>query len=73
MNYHCFCVQVSEGYDSSMEGVDAVLGRVGAEGWREEIRKVKQSPGSGVLSVAVAQDGPTRILRITDENKKVHV
>lgn len=58
-----------------MEGVDAVLGRIGngsCKEWREQFHKEKQSPGSGVLSVSVVQDGPTRILRITDENKKVH-
>ena len=53
-----------------MEGADAVLGRIGTGGM-EEFRRLKQSPGSGVLSVAVVPDGPTRILRITDENKKV--
>ena len=37
----------------------------------QRIVRLKHSPGSGVLSVAVVSDGPTRILRITDENKKV--
>ena len=37
----------------------------------QKIVRLKHSPGSGVLSVAVVSDGPTRILRITDENKKV--
>ena len=36
------------------------------------IRRLKHSPGSGVLSVNVISDGPTRTLRITDENKKVY-
>ncbi len=39
----------------------------------QEIRRMKHSPGSGVLSVLVVPDGPTRILRIVDENKKVRV
>ena len=53
-----------------MEGVDAVIGRVG-RGEREEFHKIKQSAGSGVLSVTIIPDGPTRVLQITDENKKV--
>lgn len=53
-----------------MEGVDAVIGRVGG-GEREEFHKIKQSVGSGVLSVTIIPDGPTRVLQITDENKKV--
>ena len=71
MNCHFLCVQLSKGYDSNIEGIDAVIGHIGSGGWREEFGKVKQSPGSGVLSVTIVQDGPTRILRITDENKKV--
>ncbi len=39
----------------------------------QEIRRMKHSPGSGVLAVVVEPDGPTRILRVTDENKKVCV
>ena len=56
-------------------GADAVLGHV--TGGRshvcreQEIRRMKHSPGSGVLAVSVLPDGPTRILRVTDENKKV--
>ena len=56
-------------------GSDVVLGHV--TGGRspilseQKIVRLKHSPGSGVLSVAVVSDGPTRILRITDENKKV--
>lgn len=53
-----------------MEGVDAVVGPVGSGG-KEEFRKLKKSSGSGVLSIAVVPDGPTRVLRITDESKKV--
>ena len=37
----------------------------------QRFSRMKHSPGSGVLSVKVVSDGPTRILRITDENKKV--
>ncbi len=71
MNYDFLCVQMSKGYDTAIEGIDAVVGRIDTGSWREEFGKVKQSPGSGVLSVTIVQDGPTRILRITDENKKV--
>lgn len=53
-----------------MEGVDAVIGRIGGGG-KEKFTRKKKSPGSGVLSVIVVPDGPTRVLRITDENKKV--
>lgn len=53
-----------------MDGTDIVLGAVG-RARREQFRRVKQSPGSGVLSVTVIPDGPTRILRMTDENRKV--
>ena len=56
-------------------GSDVVLGHVtGGRGpipSEQKIVRLKHSPGSGVLSVAVVSDGPTRILRITDENKKV--
>lgn len=66
-------------------GADAVLGHVtsgqgsvagsgrGTSGVsrEQEIRRMKHSPGSGVLAVIVVPDGPTRILRVTDENKKV--
>ena len=69
-DYPFLCVQCRHGYENVMEGADAVLGRIGTGGM-EEFRRLKQSPGSGVLSVAVVPDGPTRILRITDENKKV--
>ena len=37
----------------------------------QKVIRLKHSPGSGVLSVSVVSDGPTRTLRITDENKKV--
>ena len=37
----------------------------------QEVRRMKHSPGSGVLAISVVPDGPTRILRVTDENKKV--
>lgn len=56
-------------------GADAVLGHVmggrGSLPREQEIRRMKHSPGSGVLSVSVVPDGPTRILRVVDENKKV--
>jgi len=58
-------------------GADVVLGRVSEGGSNggvppeQHFSRMKHSPGSGVLSVKVVSDGPTRILRITDENKKV--
>lgn len=54
-----------------------VLGRVSEGGSNggvppeQHFSRMKHSPGSGVLSVKVVSDGPTRILHITDENKKV--
>ena len=60
---------------SILIGADAVVGHVlGGRGpvpKEQVIRRMKHSPGSGVLSVAVVPDGPTRILRVVDENKKV--
>lgn len=58
-------------------GADVVLGRVSEGGSNggvppeQHFSRMKHSPGSGVLSVKVVSDGPTRILCITDENKKV--
>ena len=69
--YSFLCVQCRPGYDQSVvEGADAVLGAVRI-GECSLFRRVKQSFGSGVLSVRVTPDGPTRVLHITDENKKV--
>ena len=51
-----------------------VIGRYVTRGevpHEQRFSRMKHSPGSGVLSVKVVSDGPTRILRITDENKKV--
>ena len=48
-----------------------VTGKHGSIPPEQKIVRLKHSPGSGVLSVAVVSDGPTRILRITDENRKV--
>ena len=72
-DYSFMCVQCRPGYEEGLvEGIDAVLGRVEGKGW-SSFSRVKQSPGSGVLSVRVTPDGPTRVLHITDENKKVLV
>ncbi len=49
-------------------------GSVSSEGVvppQQLLRRVKHSPGSGVLSVSVQSDGPTRTLKITDVNAKV--
>ena len=58
----------------SSSGADVVIGRYVTRGevpHEQRFSRMKHSPGSGVLSVKVVSDGPTRILRITDENKKV--
>lgn len=59
------------------KGVDAVLGHVTYKGDsvspEQLLRRLKHSAGSGVLSVAVLLDGPTRILRVTDVNSKVRL
>ena len=56
-------------------GADAVVGRVspwdGPTPREQEIHRMKHSPGSGILSVSTVPDGPTRILRVVDENRKV--
>ena len=66
-----------EGPINISTGSDVVLGHVtGGRGPippEQRIVRLKHSPGSGVLSVSVVSDGPTRILRITDENKKVSI
>ena len=48
-----------------------VTGGGGCVPREQEIRRMKHSPGSGVLTVSVVPDGPTRILRVVDDNKKV--
>uniref|UniRef100_A0A1X7TNH4 Vacuolar protein sorting-associated protein 13 VPS13 adaptor binding domain-containing protein n=1 Tax=Amphimedon queenslandica TaxID=400682 RepID=A0A1X7TNH4_AMPQE len=68
-SYPHLCVQVRHGYEGKVDGMDAVVGCVGS-GDKEELRRLKKSPGSGVLSVSLVPDGPTRVLRITDESKK---
>ena len=61
----------------SSTGVDAVLGHLiggcGPVPDEQLLRRIKHSPGSGVLSVSVISDGPTRILRVTDVNNKVGI
>ena len=52
----------------SMATMDS--GRIPSE---QRFEKLKHSRGSGVLSVEVLAAGPTRLLRITDENERVHV
>lgn len=60
-------------------GADVVLAQVleGLEGSDDRvpdhqlIRRLKHTPGSGILSLKCSSDGPTRVLSITDENKKV--
>ena len=64
-------------YIGPLSGADAVLGVLSQSSAHlpreQQICRKKHSPGSGVLSVGVWPDGPTRILRVTDQNKKVSV
>ena len=39
----------------------------------QQIGRLKHTPGSGILSLKCSSDGPTRVLTITDENKKVNM
>ena len=39
----------------------------------QQIGRLKHTPGSGILSLKCSSDGPTRVLTITDENKKVRM
>ena len=57
-------------------GMDVVLGTMatmdsGRIPSEQRFEKLKHSRGSGVLSVEVLAVGPTRLLRITDENERV--
>ena len=57
-------------------GADVVLGHVtktneGGVPFEQQLHRHRHSPGSGVLTVSVRPDGPTRVLRITDQDKKV--
>lgn len=61
---------------SSSSGADVVLAKVqtGPENRvpdHQLIGRLKHTPGSGILSLKCSSDGPTRVLTITDENKKV--
>ena len=57
-------------------GADVVLGKVLVEPDNripdhQLVGRLKHTPGSGILSLKCSSDGPTRVLTITDENKKV--
>lgn len=57
-------------------GADVVLAKVTVEPDdrvpdHQLIGRLKHTPGSGILSLKCSSDGPTRVLTITDENKKV--
>ncbi len=68
VTYVCVCVELCV-------GADAVLGVMSSSSdctpREQQIQRMKHSPGSGVLSVSVLPDGPTQIVRVTDQNKKV--
>ena len=63
---------------ASVPGADVVLGHImksneGGVPSEQQLCRYRHSPGSGILTVEVRSDGPTRVLRITDHNKKVSV
>ena len=59
-------------------GADVVLGHVsktneGSVPAEQQLRRLRHSPGSGVLTVEMRSEGPTRVLHIADQNKKVQI
>ena len=63
---------------STILGADVVLAKVLVQPDNhvpdhQLIGRLKHTPGSGILSLKCSSDGPTRVLTITDENKKVFV
>jgi len=57
-------------------GADVVLAKVQVQPDdrvpdHQLIGRLKHTPGSGILSLKCSSEGPTRVLTITDENKKV--
>ena len=61
-----------------LPGADVVLGHVtktneGGIPVEQQLCRYRHSPGSGVLTVELRPDGPTRVLCVSDHNKKVSV
>ncbi|XP_053546399.1 intermembrane lipid transfer protein VPS13D isoform X2 [Bombina bombina] len=69
-------VQARNGVSGLCDGADVVLGpdmsleTLGAVPREQQFINQKMRPGSGVLSVRVVPDGPTRVLQITDFNQR---
>ncbi|XP_069096842.1 intermembrane lipid transfer protein VPS13D isoform X1 [Pleurodeles waltl] len=69
-------VQVKEGVPGLYDGAEAVLGPdafiklMGTVPAEQQFINQKMRPGSGVLSVQVIPDGPTRVLQITDFSQR---
>ncbi|XP_069467009.1 intermembrane lipid transfer protein VPS13D [Ambystoma mexicanum] len=69
-------VQVKGGISGLYDGAEAVLGPdaflelLGSVPAEQQFINQKMRPGSGVLSVRVIPDGPTRVLQITDFNQR---
>ncbi|XP_061647829.1 intermembrane lipid transfer protein VPS13D isoform X2 [Phyllopteryx taeniolatus] len=66
-------VQVRGGIDGLYDGAEVVLGPDSGllePGPEQQFINQKMRPGSGVLSVQVLPDGPTRVLQISDFNQR---
>ncbi|KAL2104176.1 hypothetical protein ACEWY4_001044 [Coilia grayii] len=66
-------VQVKGGVSGLLDGAEVVLGPdsgLMAPGPEQQFINQKMRPGSGVLSVQVVPDGPTRVLQISDFNHR---
>ncbi|XP_074499141.1 intermembrane lipid transfer protein VPS13D isoform X2 [Sebastes fasciatus] len=66
-------VQVKSGVAGLYDGVEVVLGPdsgLQEPGPEQQFINQKMRPGSGVLSVQVLPDGPTRVLQISDFNQR---
>lgn len=66
-------VQVKGGVAGLYDGVEVVLGPdsgLQEPGPEQQFINQKMRPGSGVLSVQVLPDGPTRVLQISDFNQR---
>nr|XP_033942121.1 vacuolar protein sorting-associated protein 13D [Pseudochaenichthys georgianus] len=66
-------VQVKGGLSGLYDGAEVVLGPdsgLQAPGPEQQFINQKMRPGSGVLSVQVLPDGPTRVLQISDFNQR---
>jgi len=61
------CVQAVPAFGGTLAGARVALGPMSPDITAESrVESVKMLPGSGVLSVMVSADGPTRVLKIAD-------